>query len=81
MAVKRNGVLICPACGRSEGIRHYEPPESLERRKLLEEELSAARAARRAAKEAGEPMPSDHRTPAAIMQDLSNVPKVYLLPE
>ena len=76
-----DSTVNCPACGRGEGVRHYEPPQALVRRELLEEELRAARAARRAAKQAGQPMPTDHRTPAAIMQDLSNLPKLYLLPE
>ncbi len=73
--------VVCPACGSSNAVRPYEPPQAFARRELLEEELRAARAARRAAKQAGQPMPTDHRTPAAIMQDLSNLPKLYLLPE
>ena len=81
VATERHGAPFCPACDRNVGVHHYEPPQALERRELLEEELRAARAARRAAKQAGEPMPTDHRTPAAIMQDLSNLPKLYLLLE
>lgn len=81
VATRRGGTLVCPACGRNDGIHHYDPPQAVERRKLLEKELRDSRAARRAAKQAGESMPTDHRTPAVIMQDLSNLPKVYLLQE
>ena len=73
--------VVCPACGRDEGVRNYEPPQVRERRELLEEELRSTRAARRAAKQAGQPMPTDHRTPATLMQDLSNLPKLYPLPK
>ena len=81
VAPERDGAPLCPACGRSAGVHHYEPPQALARRELLEEELRAARAARRVAKQAGQAMPTDHRTPAAIMLDLSNLPKLYLLLE
>lgn len=81
VAIKRDGTLICPACGRNEGIHHYDPPQAVERRELLEKELRGARAARRAAMQTDEPIPTDHRTPAVIMQELTNLPKVYLLPE
>jgi hypothetical protein len=70
----------CPACNSNGWTGAYEPPEVAERRALLEAELAESRAARQKAKRIGTAMPTDHRTPVVIMQDLSTLPKLYLLP-
>ncbi|MCG8586368.1 MAG: hypothetical protein MI757_16795 [Pirellulales bacterium] len=68
----------CPACGSNEWTGAYEPPEVAQRRILLEAELAAAR---REAKRAGGTPSADFRTPMEIMQELSKLPKLYLVPE
>ncbi|MCG8587102.1 MAG: hypothetical protein MI757_20545 [Pirellulales bacterium] len=71
----------CPACNSNEWAGAYEPPEVAERRVLLEAELAASRAARREAKNSGTTLSPSHRTPMAIMYDLSALPKLYLVPD
>jgi hypothetical protein len=73
--------VVCPSCGSSEWTGAYEPPEVAARRELLEAELAASRAARQQAKDSGVALPVDaHRAPMAIMRDLAQLPKLYLLP-
>jgi hypothetical protein len=77
--IKKAFRAVCPACRQSKWVEAYEPPEIAERRKMLKTELDATRVARREAKRNGTPLPAGLRTPTQIMQDLSALPKVYLL--
>jgi hypothetical protein len=62
----------CPACGQVS-LLEYKLPEAVTRRAELLDELKAARAARWQGKG------NSDRTPSSIMQDLSELPRLYLL--
>ena len=80
-AAKPGEQVVCPACGRPEGVGPYIPPEVQQRIAELQEELSHSRLARAAARRAGLPQPSDHRTPKTIMEEQASLPRVYLIDE
>jgi hypothetical protein len=75
-------VSTCPVCGASGTvIVPYEAPERVRRRQELEAELGRVRGIRSAAERSGQPPPTDVRTPARIMQEMSDLPQVYLIVE
>lgn len=72
----------CPVCGASgEAIAPYDPPDIRVRLMELQTELENARALRSAAEQAGRPSAAPLRPPTEIMKDISNLPRVYLVPE
>ena len=70
---------VCPQCGEKKRIRPYDPPQVAERRQLLLDQLAAARAARRAARRSGQPLPVGVRSPNDIMRDLDALPQLFLV--
>ncbi|MCG8587639.1 MAG: hypothetical protein MI757_23285, partial [Pirellulales bacterium] len=68
----------CPLCNETRFVVKYDSPEVAERRRVLLAELAATRRARIEAKQSGQPLPASIRTPNAIMQDLANLPMLYL---
>ena len=73
-----NPLPKCPACGQMRGVEVYLPPESQARRDQLLAELADARAQRRAARQAGEPLNGIDRNPMKIMSEIASLPKLYL---
>ena len=73
--------IRCPYCDQSFGVAYYDPPEVVLRRRQLDEELRAARLLRRKARDSGEMPPSHQRPPSDIMKEMSEQPKLFLVPE
>ena len=69
----------CPVCGRRDGVRPYEAPEVVDRRAELAEELALSRVAHKLARKQGQPTPANHRTPQAIMDEIGDLPQVFLI--
>ena len=68
----------CPACGRDEGFAHYVPAVVEQRHADLVRELGEARAALKAARRQGLAFPSQLRTPQEILDDLAQLPRIFL---
>lgn len=68
----------CPACSRYQGVRPYLPPEVVRRQEELAEELRVSRAVARARRK-GQPASGEHRSPKEIMEEISQLPQVYLI--
>jgi hypothetical protein len=71
----------CPVCKSVDFMRAYDPPETESRRRELEAELQASYDAYAKAAQRKEANPKGVRSPKKIMEDLANLPKVFLVPE
>ncbi len=67
----------CPVCSSQQYWRSYDPPESVLRRQELEAELAAAYAAYNS----GGRRAVGGRPPNEILEDIANLPKLFLIPE
>jgi hypothetical protein len=73
--------IACPACGLLEFVRPYDEPEVEIRRNKLSEELSESRRIRAEAEAAGRLVPAGVRTPTEIMKEVTQLPKLFLIPD
>lgn len=71
----------CRVCGRSDTLERYSPPDVVRRRAKLQIELAEVRRKRGAARQNGEPLPTDLRSPTVIMEQISNLPALYFVPD
>ena len=76
---RNHGVVRCPTCGRSDGVGHYDPPAVEHRKAELAEELALSRATFKAARRSDQPSPTDHRPPKEILDEIANLPRIFLL--
>jgi hypothetical protein len=74
------GGATCPRCNQTNVYIHTLP-EVAARRAELETELAASRAARQRAREQRTAPSGDHRPPMQIMDEMTALPKLYLVPE
>jgi len=73
--------VVCPVCAMPGHVRPYDTPQVELRRQQLTEEMEAARKVRAQAAEDKKLVPAGGRTPSEIMRDLSQLPKLYLVPD
>lgn len=71
----------CPACGLEDTVFPYVPLETQRRMEQLRAELTASRQARDEARKARIPPPPTIRTPAEIMDEMQNLPLVFIIQE
>lgn len=76
-----NKPFPCPVCGSESYWQAYDPPETIRRRQELQRELNATYAAYNAASKRKQPMPRDVRPPNKILEEIDNLPKIFLVPE
>jgi len=73
--------IVCPSCGKVEFLSSYCSPQIELRRRQLEQELRDVRAARDQARAAKKPKPDNLRSPAEILQEIAELPKLFLIPD
>lgn len=72
---------VCPACGSGGFVAAYDPPESFVRNRQLDDEMRTIARAYHEAEASGQPIGVAGRTPAEVMTEKAELPKLYLAPE
>lgn len=72
---------VCPACGLTDFIRTYDPPESELRSRQLAQEMQSIYQVLHEAEKSGQVAQFPGRTPTEVITNKSELPKLFLVPD